>query len=200
MKKLTLVGAAAILAAAIATSAIGIATPAMAQSRVNDDNYRYQGSGFWPGDVAADAVGGAVGTAGAIATAPFRGGDAYAYYGGPPARTTCGPQLGATYLGADGQWYPCGDWNSNASANYGWHDSWNDNRWHRHDSGFWPADAAADVVGGAVGTAGAIATAPFRANSYAYDNARYGGEDRNGLACRPGTWFRGDDGRRHLCR
>jgi len=190
MKKLTLVGAAAILAAAIAT-------PAMAQSRVNHDNYRYRDSGFWPADVAADAVG----TAGAIATAPFRAGDAYAYNGGLRARTTCGPQLGATYLGADGRWYPCGEWNSNASASYGWHDSWNDNRWDRHDSGFWPADAAADVVGGAVGTAGAIATAPFRANSYAYDDSRHGGyQDRNGLACRPGAWFRDDDGRRHLCR
>src|SRR3954454_9185921 len=39
--------------------------------------------GFWPGDVAAGVVGGAVGTAAAIATAPFRTGDAYAYYGGP---------------------------------------------------------------------------------------------------------------------
>ena len=187
MKKLTLVGAAAILAAAIGT-------PAMAQSRVSD-NYRYQdsGSGFWPADAATDAVG----AAGAIATAPFLAADAYAY-GGPSARTTCGPQLGATYLGADGHWYPCADWNSNASANYSWHDSWNNNGWDRHDSGFWPADAAADVVGGAVGAAGAIATAPFRANASAYENG--GSYDRNGLACRPGSWFRGQDGRRHLCR
>ena len=36
-------------------------------------------------------------------------------------------------------------------------------RVYRHrDSGFWPADAAAGVIGGAVGTAGAIASAPFR--------------------------------------
>src|SRR6266852_8594807 len=53
-----------------------------------------------------------------------------------------------------------GGWSSNAS--------WNDNRWdRRYDSGFWPADVAAGVVGGAVGTAGAIATAPFRGDSYA---------------------------------
>jgi hypothetical protein len=76
-------------------------------------NYRYGRSGFWPGDVAAGVVGGAIGTAGAIATAPFRGSayDANAYYGGPDEvydyRSTCGPQAGATYFGPDGRWYPC---------------------------------------------------------------------------------------------
>jgi hypothetical protein len=39
----------------------------------------------------------------------------------------------------------------------------------------------------------------------AYDNGSYGGYDngygaRNGYACQPGTWFRGEDGRRHLCQ
>lgn len=77
-----------------------------------------------------------------------------------------------------------------------------------------PGDAAAGVVGGAVATAGAIATAPFRAaDAYAWDNGSndyygygYGGRDwktyaaRNGLACTPGTWFRGEDGRRYLCQ
>jgi hypothetical protein len=53
------------------------------------------------------------------------------------------------------------------------------------------ADTAAGIAGAAIGTAGAIATAPFR-NSYAYD--------RDGYACRPGTWFRGPDGRRHPCQ
>ena len=110
----------------------------------------------------------------------------------------------------------------------GWHDSWNDNRWERRDSGFWPADVAAGVVGGAVSTAAAIATAPFRDDSYAYyndnsygyyDNSYYnngyrGGPHQsyapqsygqsygalNGFACQPGTWFRGEDGLRHLCQ
>jgi hypothetical protein len=45
--------------------------------------YRY-GTGFWPGDVAAGIVGGAIGTAGAIAAAPFGAGP-YAYYNGPYA-------------------------------------------------------------------------------------------------------------------
>ena len=82
--------------------------------------------GFWPANVAAGVVGGAVGTAAAIATAPFRTNDAYAYYGGPAyddsypversyyvqrpvvsRRPACGIQPGATYMGSDGRWYPC---------------------------------------------------------------------------------------------
>lgn len=59
------------------------------------------------------------------------------------------------------------------------------------------ADTAAGIAGAAIGTAGAIATAPFR-NSYAYDKERDFGP--NGFACEPGTWFRGPDGRRHLCQ
>ena len=68
-----------------------------------------------------------------------------------------------------------------------------------------------DVVGGAVATAGAIATAPFRAFFRAFDNNNYygygyGGRDwktyaaHNRLACTPGTTFRGADGRQHLCQ
>jgi hypothetical protein len=105
----------------------------------------------------------------------------------------------------------------------GWHDSWNDNRWERRDSGFWPADVAAGVVGGAVGAAAAIATAPFRDDSYAYDNDNSYGYYNNvyrggphqsyapqsytqsygalsGFVCQPGTWFTGEDGRRHPCQ
>jgi hypothetical protein len=91
----------------------------------------------------------------------------------------------------------------NADWNNG---NWNDNRWDRRDSGFWPADVAAGVVGGAVGTAGAIAAAPFRGDSYAYynDGYRRGYDDsygaRNGFVCQPGTWFKGEDGRRHPCQ
>ena len=104
-------------------------------------------------------------------------------------------------------------WNDN-TWNNGRHDSWNDNR--RADSGFWPGDVAAGVVGGAIGTAdaaidtaGAIATAPFRNDAYAYDNGggNYSGgwdnrsyAQRNGFVCQPGTWFKGEDGRRHICQ
>jgi hypothetical protein len=70
-----------------------------------------------------------------------------------------------------------------------WHESYN--RLNGDRTGFWPADAAADVVGGAVGTAAAIATAPIGGAEYAR---------RNGFVCTPGTWFRGEDGRRHLCQ
>ncbi|WP_407155213.1 hypothetical protein [Bradyrhizobium sp. STM 3557] len=84
-------------------------------------------SGFWPGDVAAGAVGtaagvagAAIGTAGAIATAPFRGpANAYAYdnrYAAaapPPMALERGD---ATYYdrGQNG-WY--GDWNTYAAHN-----------------------------------------------------------------------------------
>jgi hypothetical protein len=66
---------------------------------------------------------------------------------------------------------------------------------------------AAGVAVGAVDTAGAIATAPFRgANSYAYYNGGDNGwnqqsyNERNGFVCTPGTWFIGADGRRHPCQ
>jgi hypothetical protein len=67
-----------------------------------------------------------------------------------------------------------------------------------------PVDAAVGIAGAAVGTAAAIATSPFR-GSYAYDNGYQGSYDpgyaaRNGFVCQPGTWFRGEDGRRHLCQ
>ena len=69
-----------------------------------------------------------------------------------------------------------------------WRDS---NNRYDNDSGFWPADVAVGVVGGAVGTAAAIATAPLGGGDYAR---------RNGFVCTPGTLFRGEDGRRHLCQ
>ena len=69
-----------------------------------------------------------------------------------------------------------------------WRNSYN--RWD-DNSGFWPGDVAAGVVGGAVGTAAAIATSPAGGEEYAR---------RNGFVCIPGTWFRGEDGRRHLCQ
>jgi len=69
-----------------------------------------------------------------------------------------------------------------------WRDSYN--RWDDNDS-FWPGDVAAGVVSGAVGTAAAIATSPLGGEEYAR---------RNGFVCVPGTLFRGEDGRQHLCQ
>jgi hypothetical protein len=72
-----------------------------------------------------------------------------------------------------------------------------------------PVGVVGNVIGGAAATAGAIATAPFRAFDNSYNNYYgngYGGRDwrtytaHNGLACTPGTIFRGADGRRHLCQ
>jgi hypothetical protein len=66
-----------------------------------------------------------------------------------------------------------------------WQNSYN--RWD-DDSGISPGDVAAGVVGG---TAAAIATTPFVGEDYAR---------RNGFVCMPGTLFRGEDGRTHLCQ
>ncbi|MBR0936389.1 hypothetical protein [Bradyrhizobium jicamae] len=83
-----------------------------------------------------------------------------------------------------------------------------------------PAGVAGDIVGGAVATAGAIATAPFRAFDSGYNNGYYGyatsyndyygygygGRDwktyaaHNNLVCMPGTTFKGADGLQHLCQ
>jgi hypothetical protein len=72
-----------------------------------------------------------------------------------------------------------------------------------------PVGAAGAVVGGAAATAGAIATAPFRAFDDGYNNYYgygHGGRDwktyasRNGLACTPGTTFRGADGKLRPCQ
>ena len=89
---------------------------------------------------------------------------------------------------------------------------------NRQNSAAWPVGAAGAVAGAAVGTAAAVASAPFRSwgNAYAYDNSQvgygydrgemgwYGNWDtyaaRNGIVCRPGTYFKGDDGRMHLCQ
>ncbi|CAN5269528.1 hypothetical protein BH10PSE10_BH10PSE10_06560 [soil metagenome] len=65
-------------------------------------------------------------------------------------------------------------------------DDWNNRGWDNRNSGFWPADVVGGAVGtagaiatGAVNTAGAIATAPFGGpyrNDYAYrDTYAYGG-------------------------
>jgi hypothetical protein len=62
------------------------------------------------------------------------------------------------------------------------------------------ADTAAGIASATIGTAGAIAAAPFHNTFNAY--GPYGADpysDPN-FACRPGTWIKGDDGRRHPCQ
>lgn len=64
------------------------------------------------------------------------------------------------------------------------------------------SDRRAAGPGGAAATAGA----PFRAWDNNYYGYGYGGRDwktyaaHNGLACAPGSTFRGADGKRHLCQ
>ncbi len=69
-----------------------------------------------------------------------------------------------------------------------WRDS--HNRSNGRD-GISPGDVATGVAGAAVGTATAIATSPIGSENYAR---------RNGFFCVPGTLFRGEDGRQHLCQ
>jgi hypothetical protein len=92
------------------------------------------------------------------------------------------PYYGGSYAR---QAYPDQAYRNRASV---WRDSYS--RWD-DNSGFWRGDVPAGVVGGAVGTAAAIATSPIGGDEYAR---------RNGFVCTPGTWFRGEDGRRHLCQ
>jgi hypothetical protein len=78
-----------------------------------------------------------------------------------------------------------------------------------HGGGFAGPGIAAGLIAGAVigGAAYSGRYAPvYYDDSYAYDNGGgYGAYDngyaiRNGFVCQPGTYFRGEDGRRHLCQ
>jgi hypothetical protein len=64
------------------------------------------------------------------------------------------------------------------------------NRWDGN-SGFWPGNVAAGTAAAAAGTAAAIGYPQIGTEDYAR---------RNGFVCTPGTWFRGEDGRRHICQ
>jgi hypothetical protein len=114
MTKTTLLGAAALIAALTATPAL--AQHAMHRGHAHHHHHHgwSNNSGFWPGAI----VGGAIGTAAAIATSPYRNSyayygsgpqydDTYAYYGNRRGATTCGVEPYATYMGPDGRWYPC---------------------------------------------------------------------------------------------
>ena len=71
--------------------------------------------------------------------------------------------------------------------------SWNDsyNRWEDRDTGFWRALSQPALSAARPALAAAIATAPIGGAEYAR---------RNGFVRTPGTWFRGDDGRQHICQ
>ena len=60
------------------------------------------------------------------------------------------------------------------------------------------------MVGGAIGTAGAIATAPFRNDVYAYNDGYYGrrtyGGYNSGFVLSARNVVPGADGRRHICQ
>lgn len=92
---------------------------------------------------------------------------------------------------------PGSRWGLEPTYSYGYHRSYEAN-------GFWPAEAAVEVVGGAIGTAGAIASAPFRAaggSSYASmgPEGSFCASQHRSFDPASGTYL-GRDGRRHLCR
>lgn len=96
---------------------------------------------------------------------------------------------GHTYTGGhQHQVYRDQSYADQAYRDRAWQDSYN--RWD-DDRTISPGAVAAGVVGGAVGTAAAIATAPFVSEDYAR---------RNGFVCMPGTLFRGEDGLMHICQ
>ena len=71
----------------------------------------------------------------------------------------------------------------------------------RH-GGFGPGIAAGVIAGAALGGLGY----GYYGDSYAYDYgdnyapAPYYYGNNNGFVCQPGTYFRGEDGRTHLCQ
>ena len=151
MTRLGILGAAALVASALAT-------PAMAQEVVYNPGYCAQ---FYP--------------------------NANCQNKGPGNPTRGGyDQSQAYHQNQDGQ-------DQGYRRDHGWRESYNR---YDSDSGFRPGGIAAGAVGGAVGTAAAVATAPFAATPMGGDAyARL-----NGFVCIPGTWFRGEDGRPHICQ
>lgn len=124
----------------------------------------------------------------------------------------------------NGNWNDNRSWNASSNDDWNWGNDHNDRRqigrnqvggngWNNRDTGFWPGDVAANVVGGAVNTAGAIASAPFRgSDNNSSDNDDSFAMDDSGNAASSscaqryrsfdpasGT-FLGYDGKRHACQ
>jgi hypothetical protein len=75
-----------------------------------------------------------------------------------------------------------------------------------HRGGYGPGIAAGVIAGAALGGLGYYGG--YYGDSYAYDNGPYDNGyapgpayySNDGYACQPGTYFRGEDGRRYLCQ
>ena len=110
-----------------AAAALLVATPVVAQELrgpgpVDADGYSYgygydpgyyRRNDFWPGRVAGDIVGGAIGTADAIATAPFRALSGNPSYAMGADASYCAQRYrsfdpaSGTFMGYDGRRHPC---------------------------------------------------------------------------------------------
>jgi hypothetical protein len=101
-------GPAAVAGAAIGTAA-AIATAPLRGGYYGGPGYGYDDSyAYYGGPAYVDSY--------AYSSGPVYSGPAYdssyaygdqAYLASRGGRGSCGPQIGATFLGADGRWYPC---------------------------------------------------------------------------------------------
>ena len=120
MQKLKLLATAITLLAATPVvaqemgGAIGVGPQGMPNYYGDDGYYRgYPRYGYLPGEVAGDVVGGAIGTAGAVATAPFRALEGSGSYAMAPGSSYCAERYrsydpaSGTYMGFDGRRHPC---------------------------------------------------------------------------------------------
>lgn len=187
-------------AAALVTATI--ATPALAQDFRGDrgfnngyasnDGFRRNGNtGFFPVDIAAGVVGGAIGTAGAIAAAPFGGFD-NGYDDGFSSNAGFGFDDSNASFGNDAN-FGFG----NGIGNNGWDRSSNNNfndSFASQDDGFTTPprtrrQARANTPG----------VNPLNNGSNAINqSASYA--ERNGFVCTPGTYYKNISGRQALCQ
>ncbi len=117
-------------------------------------------------------------------------------------------------------------WNQRGDVAYRDRNDWDNRGWDNRRSEFWPGDVVGGAIGtagaiatGAVNTAGALATAPFSRtyrDTYAYDAGpgyadtyAYNGTAipyssnyaaRNGFVCQPGTVIRAQNGQPTICQ
>jgi hypothetical protein len=127
----------------------------------------------------------------------------FAAIGSPLLAQEMGGSTGpGSRYGLEPQPYDQGYYDQGYAYDQGYRRPYDGRRYYR-GNGFGPVDAAAGVVGGTAATAGAIATAPFRAfdnrDSYAMAQGdSYCAERYRSYDPASGT-FMGYDGRRHPC-
>jgi hypothetical protein len=181
MSKTKLFAAAAVLTGLIATPVLAkdthkhvrkIHAQHMHAANVDNGNYdNNRNSGFWPADVAGDVVGGAVGVAGA-------------------AVGTAGAIASAPFRGWD---------NDSGFADNGYNNGYGyTNNSYAYDNDAYDNDDDGERLGANRGYNNTFAFGGYDGNSDYAQRDTYA--RRNNFVCQPGTWFRGEDGSRHICQ